>query len=65
MSRFRGLLDEQTLERDLARYSVSDDEPTVEVVMSRSDAIWEAHERMRLGAYEAAGVWFLVAEGLQ
>lgn len=45
-------------------YTEDDNDPTVRLDMSKSDAIWEAHERLRLGNHEAAGVWLLVAGSL-
>lgn len=50
---------------DLAPYQESDSEPTLEVALTKSDAIYEAHERLRAGNYEAAGEWFLVAGGMK
>lgn len=49
---------------DLAPYEEQDDEQTMRVEMTKSDAVYEAHERLRAGNHEAAGVWFLVAGSL-
>lgn len=49
---------------DLSPYEESDDGPTLDVELTKSDAVYEAHERLRSGNYEAAGVWFLVAGNL-
>lgn len=49
---------------DLAPYEESNEEPTLEVTLTKSDAVYEAHEKLRAGNHEAAGVWFLVAGGL-
>lgn len=35
--------------------------PTVPVPITRSDCIAEAHDRGRLGSYEAEGYWLLMA----
>jgi hypothetical protein len=40
------------------------EERTVDVEMTKSDAVYAAHECSRLENYEAAGVWLLVAGGL-
>ena len=50
---------------DLAPYEESVDEPTLELHLTKSDAIYEAHERLRADNYEAAGVWFLVAGSMR
>jgi hypothetical protein len=42
-------------------YTEDDDDPTWRFEMSKSDAIWEAQERARMGNHEATGVWLLVA----
>ncbi len=42
----------------------ADENDTLEYPLAKSDAIWEAHERLRAGNTEAAGVWFLVAGGM-
>jgi hypothetical protein len=56
--------DETTeLEHGLSRYR-AEEEPTVPFVITRSDAIWEAAERARLGNWEAQGFWLLVASAL-
>jgi hypothetical protein len=61
------MLDEATEEPtlvSLSRYSATE-EPTVEFVLTKSDAMWEAHERLRLGNIEAGGYWLLMAAGLE
>lgn len=50
---------------DLAPYEESVDEPTLDLHLTKSDAIHEAHELMRVGENEAAGVWFLVAGSMR
>jgi hypothetical protein len=56
--------DETTeLERGLSRYR-AEEEPTVPFVITKSDAIWEASERARVGNVEAQGFWLLVASAL-
>lgn len=45
-------------------FTEEDNDPTWKWDLEKSDAIWEAQERLRMGAHEAAGVWLLVAEGL-
>jgi hypothetical protein len=45
-------------------YTEEDNDPTWRFELSKSDAIWEAQERLRFNNTEAAGVWLLVAEGL-
>jgi hypothetical protein len=42
----------------------AEEDVTVEYPLGKSDAVWEAHERLRLGNHEAAGVWLLVAGGM-
>lgn len=49
--------------RSISPYEETE-EPTTPWRLEKSDAIWEAQERLRLGEAEAAGVWLLVAEGL-
>ncbi len=49
---------------DLSPYEEQDDEQTMRVEMTKSDAVYEAHEKLRAGNHEAAGVWFLVAGSL-
>lgn len=58
---------EETEEPTLVSVSpyLETEEPTSEVHFARADAIYEAHERMRCGNHEAAGVWFLMASGLE
>lgn len=48
---------------ELAPYT-ADGEPTLEWHLSKSDAIWESRERMRLGNNEAAAEWLLIAGAL-
>lgn len=48
----------------LSRYTVNE-EPTVELRLTKSDAVWEAHERLRMGNTEAGGYWLLMAAGLE
>jgi hypothetical protein len=49
---------------DLTPYLELDDEPTLEVALSKSDAIWASQEQQRAGNVEAAGEWLLVAGSL-
>jgi len=49
---------------DLAPYEESEGEATLEVCLTKSDAVYEAHERLRAGNHEAAGFWLLIAGGL-
>lgn len=56
--------DEEPTVPGLSKYSANE-EPTVQMPMTRSDALFEAHEILRSSNNcEAAGVWMLVAEGL-
>lgn len=50
---------------DLAPYEESNEEPTLEVPLTKSDAVYEAHEKMRAGNYEAGGFWLLVAGSIR
>ncbi len=52
-------IDETTL--DLTPFVAEDDDPTLRIEITKSDAIWEAQERARLGSYEAAGFWLMMA----
>lgn len=38
--------------------------PTVEVPMTKSDCIAEAHDRARVGSFEAEAYWLLMAASL-
>jgi len=40
------------------------EERTVDVEMTKSDAVYAAHECLKSDLFEAAGVWFLVAGSL-
>lgn len=44
---------------------IETEEPTSEVHFSKSDAVYEAHERLRLGSVEAAGFWLLMASAAE
>lgn len=55
---------EPTLELDLTPFRSDDDEPTSEVFLAKSDAIWAAQEQERSGNLEAAAYWLAVAGGL-
>ena len=45
-------------------YTEEDADPTLRIELLKSDAIWEAQEGLRRGAFEVAGFWLLVADGL-
>lgn len=49
---------------DLSPYEEQDDEQTMRVEMTKSDAVYEAHEKLRAGNVEAGGFWLLVAGSL-
>lgn len=49
---------------DLTPYRASDEEPTLDVVLAKSDCIWAAQEQERVGNAEAAASWLLVAGSL-
>lgn len=55
--------DEPTLV-SVSRY-IETEEPTSEVVLGKSDAVYEAHERLRAGNTEAAGFWLLMASSAE
>jgi len=40
------------------------EEPTLEMALSKSDAVYEAHEGIRAGNLEAAGAWLWIAGSL-
>lgn len=46
---------------DLTPFVAEDDDPTVRLEITKSDAIWEAQERARVGSFEAAGFWLMMA----
>lgn len=46
----------------LSRY-LEHEEPTTEVTLTRSDALWQAREAMRRDETEVAGSWLLLAGG--
>lgn len=52
---------EPTAEVDLTPYLEEDGEPTSELQMARSDAIWAAQEHARVGNVEAEATWLLMA----
>ena len=60
------LLDEVTEEPTLVSVSLytESEAPTVEFPLTKSDAIHEAHEQLRMGETEAAGYWLLMAAGM-
>ena len=60
------LYDDVTEEPTLVSVSLytAHEAPTVELALTRSDAIHEAHEQLRMGETEAAGYWLLMADGL-
>lgn len=49
---------------DLTPYRESDDEPTLDVSLAKSDCVWAAQEQERAGNTEAAASWLLVAGSL-
>lgn len=51
---------DEVTEHGLSPY-LENEVPTVEVPLTKSDCIAEAHDRARLGSHEAEGFWLLMA----